>query len=515
MGLLGLHWPQANEDELVKLADELKSLVLTIDSTQLAADKAMKKVAEVCHGTAADRMAGVWADISKYSGMIVEACETTSTALHAAAVVIEVCKGETLTQLTTIQAELDAASSSGGWGIPAIIAAGKAIVSRILDEAVNKLAAALTKPLADLADAAVRTVTGGAPAQSNGQGFGVDLAQITSCALELRRHADDVDSKGSSFRRIVESLDLGQPGDMFGKLAVAAGEQIAKIVGMQVLNRVLGSFRGTADRMDLMVKNLTDNEDSNTREMNGGFAWQTPGGPSLLQLSSLTGGSGAGATGGGIRDAGLSAFDGLRPHLGGGVGGAGAGGFLGGFETSLNSLGFGLSGRGRQPGAPTNLAGGQSDELTGQSRTEQSRLETGTGRTGTSLGPQLGLPVGLGRVLSSRSSEQQSSSRNGGANGVSNMTATQDGGTGTHPGIGPTPGMMTTPVAMGHGGGGSTLRGQGVSEQIRMTSMAQQRNQSRRRDENRRGAAEGVVDGTEEEREQADSYEESGGAWRE
>jgi len=451
--LLGLKWPQANEDELVKLADQLQKLATTIDSTQMAADKALTRLGEVYHGASADKLAELWGSISKYSGMVVEACGTTANALNAAALVIEVCKGETLAQLITTQAELAAASSTGPWSTAAVIRIAKEIVSRILEEAVAKLGKALAQPVSDLAETAVKKVTGSAVARSNGQGFGVDLAQLASCALELRRHADDMDTQGTSFRRIVDGLDVGNPGDMFGKLAVAAAEQIAKSIGVEVLKRVLGSFRDTADRMDLVGRNLTENEDSHTREMNGGIAWQTPTGPGSLQLA---GGAGGPAPGGRL-DVGLAAFEGLRPKIGAG-GTAGAGG-LAGFESGLNVLG-GI--RGPRAGLPA-----------------ETQREGASDHAAAAPRQQLGLPGGLGRVSTTPGNGRVVSRTNLEADG--GHAGAEQSGVARQP-ISQTPGMLG-PVQLGHGAAGSTPRSQGAGGQSRAGAVAQQRSDHRTRRE--------------------------------
>ncbi|WP_354637790.1 hypothetical protein [Kitasatospora camelliae] len=342
LDLLGLKWPQANEDELIELANQLKKLASQIDSTQMAADKALGKLAEVYHGAAADKLAEVWRDISKYAEIITEALETAAKALTAAAVVIEVCKGQAITQLVSIQAQLAAATGTGGWSTGAVIRLGKEILGKLLDEAVGRLAKELAEPIAHLAEKAVAKVTGGSSVVSVGQGFGVDLGQMAACAVDLRRHADDLDAHGSGFRRVIEGLDVGKPGDAFGKLAIAAAKEIARAVGVEVLNRILSSFRGTADRMDQVVRNMSENEDAHTQQMNGGYL----GGLSLFHPggTKLAGGVPGGPFGGG-RDVGLTAFDGLRPHLGG-SGGAGShaaasglAGGAGGFGGAAGSLG--------------------------------------------------------------------------------------------------------------------------------------------------------------------------------
>ncbi|MFG2824407.1 hypothetical protein ACGFX4_33885 [Kitasatospora sp. NPDC048365] len=453
LNLLGIKWPQANEDELIKLADQLKKLATQIDSTQMAADKAITTLGEYYHGDAADKLAEVWSGISKFSGIIVDACETASKVLQGAALVIEVCKGQCIVQLVNIQAQLAASSATFGLSTGAIIALGREIISRILDEAVSRLAKMIAEPVADLAEKAVKEVLGTPPGKSNGQSFGIDLARMTATAVELRRHGDDIDSHGSSFRKIVDSLDIGNPSEMFGKIAVEAAEQIARAVGVEIINRLLNHFRDTAGKMDTIVRNLSDHEDSQ-RHAIGALGSQQASPLSPLQLA---GGAGGALGGGHSGDAGLSAFDSLRPHLAGGgsggVGGHGGSGtsVLGGINLSphLGGHGGGSGGGGGGTDGPDRVAGALPHQGQGL------RLGAGTGRRGGGGGTQTDLEAGTGGP--------HGSSAGGGTNGVVGAGANGSGsgngsGNGARGMAAPPPGMMGGhygPVGGGSSGNGN------------------------------------------------------------
>ncbi|MER5642438.1 hypothetical protein ABT095_36555 [Kitasatospora sp. NPDC002227] len=279
LGLLGVEWPDVNEDELNRFADELRKLASAIDSTQMAADKAVSKLGEVYHGASADQLTQAWGAVSKFSGLVVEACGITANALSAAALVVEMCKGGAIAQLTVTSGSLATAAVTAPWTTPAILAAGKQIVSQVLESAVTEIGHALAQPIGDLVETAAKTVLGslgGGSAGSVGQGFGVDLGQLASCALELRGHADDVDSSGSAFKQIFDTMDIGQPNEIIGKVVTEAAEQIATTVGTEVVKRLLSSLHGTADGMDQVGKNLAANEDSHTQMMSKLLAEPSP-----------------------------------------------------------------------------------------------------------------------------------------------------------------------------------------------------------------------------------------------
>ncbi len=451
LNLLGEDWPQVNEDEVVRLADELGKLASAIDSVQMAADKALGTLKEVYHGASADRLAEVWGTVSKYSGMVVEACGVTSNALHAAALLIEGCKGATVVQLVATQGELAAASATAPWSTAGIVVVGKQILSTLLGDAVSALGQALAQPVGDLVDTVVKDLTGGGSGVSNSPGFGVDLSQLASCAQQLLSHAEDLDSHGTSFKGIVEGLDLGKPDEAFGKLVIAAAEQIATSIGEEVLKRLLGSFRGTADGMKQVAGNLTGNEDAHTQQLHGILSGQnSPSSPSPL---SLAGGVSSGTAGRTDRTD-LSTADG--PNLGldhADPGSARGGGELAGAVGLL--VGSGAT-KGGDPGplAPGGPAAPPVDSSPQRPPTgpvgpravfaqHGSDLPHPTGEPGFAAGHQGTEPGGLGR----QSVEQTP--------GVINQAPYGQAGGGRQPGQG--------------------AAGQGVAGQVREATSAQQR----------------------------------------
>ncbi|MDH6578542.1 hypothetical protein [Kitasatospora sp. MAP5-34] len=452
LGLLGLDWPQVNEDEVARLADELGKLASAIDSVQMDADKALGTLKEVYHGASADRLAELWGTVSKYSQFVVEACGATSTALHAAALVVEGCKGATATQLVATQGELAATSATGPWSSAAVIAAGKQIVSGVLEEAVSALGQALAQPVGDLVETVAKDVTGSGSGPSNSPGFGVDLSGLASCAQELRSHADDLDSHGASFRKTVEDLDVGQPGDMFGKLVIAAAEQIATSVGVEVLKRLLGSFRGTADGMDQVARNITGNEESHAQQMQSMLAGQnSPSSPGPLSLA----GGVSGVTSGSPHQAGLTTVDG--PHSG--LDHADVGAVRGGDFAGVAGL---LMGRGATAGgAPGLPAPGLTAAEAGHADLTPQRPPAG--------------PAGPRAVFAQHGSGQ--ALPGGDPWSAAGHHGTEPGGLGRAPAAQPPGALHSVPYGQAGGGGNP---GQGGTGQVR-EAAAQQRSALRSR----------------------------------
>ncbi|MFJ4679804.1 hypothetical protein [Kitasatospora sp. NPDC088783] len=462
IGLLGVRFPAANEDELNQLADQLDKFAGALDGAQMTADKALTLLHEVYQGESADKLSELWSTITKYSKVIVETCQTVSKVLRAAAVVVELAKTQSITQLFSIQAQLAAASSTGPWSAAAVLRMGREIMNQLLEAAVGKLAQTVTRPIEDMIEKAAQKIVPTPSNNSNGQGFSIDLAQLAQCAADLRRGADDIETHGTSFKRIVQSLKMGDSGDKFGKLVIEAAEKVLQTIAEDVLKRILASFRDTADKMDKMAGNLNENEDSNRTVLN---SLTSLAANPLSPNATATNGASAGASpalngprlGGG--DAGLAAFAGLMPKLGP-IGSGLSGGRSGG--SGLNTLGL------KEPLVSGGHGGGASG---GSGSGSGSGAGGGTGGTGGQGGgafvPRLSMPAGsLGnsgrgssgtRIETQKSGEGSGGSGSGSGSGSSPSTATNSVGRGVPPG-----GMMGM-AAMGHGGygpvGGSGIRG--------------------------------------------------------
>ncbi|MFD7733297.1 WXG100 family type VII secretion target [Kitasatospora phosalacinea] len=447
IGLLGVRFPGANEDELNQLADQLEKFAGALDSAQMTADKALAMLHEVYQGDSADRLSELWSTITKYSKKITEICHTVAKVLRAAAVVVELAKTQSITQLFSIQAQLAAASSTGPWSAAAVLRLGREIMNQLLEAAVGKLAQAITRPIEDMIVKAAEKVLPTPANNSNGQGFSIDLAQLAECAAGLRRDADDIETHGTNFKRIVQSLKMGESGDKFGKLVIEAAEKILQTIAEDVLKRILASFRDTAGKMDKLAGNLNENEDSNRTVLNSLTSLAAnPLSPNATPTGAASQLNGPRIGG----DAGLAAFASLMPKLG--PTGSRAGG--GGSRSGTSTLGL------KDPVLPGGSHGGGSGSGSGSG--------SGAGSTGGHGGVQgggfstrLAVPgSGSGSTRSSTRLETQTPTEgaagSGSAGGSSPSTTTNSVNRSVPPG-------MMGGMAMGHGGygpvGGSAGRG--------------------------------------------------------
>ncbi|MEV4559214.1 hypothetical protein AB0K51_19805 [Kitasatospora sp. NPDC049285] len=466
LGLLGVRFPGANEDELNHLADQLEKLAAALDSAQMTADKALTTLHQVYQGDSADKLSELWSTITKYSSVIVEACQTVAKVLRAAALVVEIAKTQSITQLFSIQAQLAAASSTGPWSAAAVLRIGREIMNRLLEEAVSRLGQTLMRPIDNLIDTAAQKIAPTPANNSTGHGFNIDLAQLATCAADIRRNADDIESHGNAFRNTVHGLKLGDSGDPFGKLVIAACEKILETIGQEVLNRILASFRDTAGKMDKMLKNLNENEDSTQLSLNSlGSTMANPFSPNALTAP----GGAHGGTGGGSHDAGLASFAALMPKLGP-VGGQLTGSHGGQGTDTLGLKDPKLSGAGGSGGGHTGGSGGGGVSAPG-----------GGEHVNTALGPRLSMPTALGSSRGGGSTGRPHTDLETEAHTSGSPSGSGGSGSGGPGGRQAQAGGMVGPMPMGgamggmHGGGGGG-GGHAGSGAVRNAAAAQRNN---------------------------------------
>ncbi|MFD8597334.1 hypothetical protein ACFV1L_20255 [Kitasatospora sp. NPDC059646] len=455
--MLGVRFPGANEDELNRLADQLDKFSSALDSAQMTADKALTMLHAVYKGASADRLSELWSTITKYSKVIVEVCQTMAKVLRAAAVVVEAAKTGSIVQLFSIQASLAAASSTGPWSTAAVLRLGRELMKQLLNQAVSRLAQTLLKPIEDMLVKAAQEIVPTPSNSSNGQGFDIDLAQLATCAADLRRGADDIESHGMDFRRIASGLKVGESGDPFGNLAIQIAEKILQTIVEDVLKRIVGSFRDTAGKMDKLAGNLNENEDSNRMTLNG--IASTVSNPYSPNLPTGTGLNSVGPTGSGrSADAGLGAFAALMPKLGPVGSGSSRGGSGG---NGINTLGL----KSPNLGAIGGSGGGHGGGGGGGGGSESG----GSGGVGGGAGfaTRLAVPGGSGskngsmRLGTSLEGDHGGGgSASGGGGGGGGGTGTSTAGVGARPMGGGMMGMGGMHMAGGYGPvGGSGIRG--------------------------------------------------------
>jgi hypothetical protein len=147
LGLLGLDWPNADEDRFRAAASAYRQTATEVDHARTRGDLATQGLVAGNRGAHVDALAAHWSRVSEdHLGRLVELLHGTADALDGLAVVVEGAKAAVVVQLGVLAGELAAAAASSivtfGLSDAAALAATqltRVAVSDILREAEHQL----------------------------------------------------------------------------------------------------------------------------------------------------------------------------------------------------------------------------------------------------------------------------------------------------------------------------------------------------------------------------------------
>ncbi|MGW6917977.1 WXG100-like domain-containing protein [Kitasatospora sp. NPDC054939] len=220
MDLLGLPWPDVDEDKVREYAGHVKSFAGNIDRTHAAATATLRQMAQAYQADSYNKLAARWTKMSnEHMTEIVTALNASAIALDAAADAIVATKLAVIAQLGILAAELVAGTiatiataGAAAAAEAALVAATRKIVSRAIKEAqemiIGVLIAKAVEPLQETVEKAVKGLvfegvkraTGGAvTAGPAGTGFSINPQQLALLADRLKAHADEVRGHAKAF----------------------------------------------------------------------------------------------------------------------------------------------------------------------------------------------------------------------------------------------------------------------------------------------------------------------------
>ncbi|GAA0667168.1 hypothetical protein GCM10010193_18450 [Kitasatospora atroaurantiaca] len=113
MDLLGLNWPQVNEDKVREFADHVRKFATNIDSTHETATATIRQMAEHYQADSYQQLVERWTKMSNdHMSEIVQICGTVATLLDVAADAIVAAKLAVITELGIMAAEFIAAQAA-------------------------------------------------------------------------------------------------------------------------------------------------------------------------------------------------------------------------------------------------------------------------------------------------------------------------------------------------------------------------------------------------------------------
>ncbi|MFF2618310.1 hypothetical protein [Kitasatospora sp. NPDC058046] len=230
--LLGVPWPQVNEDKVREYAGHVRGFATNIDHTHAAATATLREMAQHYQAQSYNQLVARWSKMTQdHLHELVAVCNASATALDVAADAIVAMKGAVIVELGVLAAEAvgGTIASVATLGVASVaeaaaIAATRKIVNQLIKEAEEEVVAVLiTKamdPLQKQVEKAVKglvfegvkkALAGAGPGAAGnvGTGFRVDPAKLLATAEKLKKHADDVRGHARTFTTATAAVSFG------------------------------------------------------------------------------------------------------------------------------------------------------------------------------------------------------------------------------------------------------------------------------------------------------------------
>ncbi len=224
LNLIGIDWPQVNEDQVRELATHVRDFASGVQGTHQDATDTVSAMSQSYQGSSYEALVQRWADLSsQHLTELLEACDVLATALDVAADFIVAQKGVAIAELVVMAAafvaDQIAAVATLGLAEAALIAVEAAgrklcqvledqltqyLADKVINAAITPLLGSIEKAVAGFtfqaADAAV-----GATA-SVGASFMMQPDALRQQAGQLLTHADTMNQHAQTFTSQVSAL---------------------------------------------------------------------------------------------------------------------------------------------------------------------------------------------------------------------------------------------------------------------------------------------------------------------
>lgn len=170
LNLVGIPWPDIDEDELHNWATQVRTYADNTSDTHDAAHAKVKSLASTSQGDAYDALSAGWETASNtHMKQLVSGCHSFADALDAAAVVVVAVKGTIIAALAAMAAQIAAAQAAapltGGTStaaIPAIVQGTQTTVqgqlNALAQQVIGQLLEAVATPLENTIASAVENM---------------------------------------------------------------------------------------------------------------------------------------------------------------------------------------------------------------------------------------------------------------------------------------------------------------------------------------------------------------------
>lgn len=222
LNVIGIDWPYLNEDAIRQFASMVREFGQAVQQTHDDATQAISDIAQAYQGASTERMQSGWSKLSaQHVTEIVVGTGILADALEVGADFVVAQKIEAAIELAVMAATFvaDQAAAVATLGlaeaaVPAIIAAGKALVEtlkqQIIQEIVGKVIEAAAKPLFAKVEAALSGLDWSQSGAEGGSssGFSLDAEAAKAHVAVLRGHAETMKGHAQTLRTNLSGLSF-------------------------------------------------------------------------------------------------------------------------------------------------------------------------------------------------------------------------------------------------------------------------------------------------------------------
>jgi uncharacterized protein YukE len=228
LSVIGINWPQVNEDKVRELATHVRDFATSVDDTHQQSTATVSAMAEHYQGASYDALVSSWAHLSSsHMTELVNACHTVADALDAAADVIVTMKmatiGELIALAATFVADQAAAVATLGLAEAAVGLIVEAadlavnyleqqlvqyVIGQVIEAAIEPLVQVVAKATNGLAFEAMAGVLGVDGKAGPGDSFMIDPAALEGHAETMRGHAEAVSGHARALGGKLAAVDF-------------------------------------------------------------------------------------------------------------------------------------------------------------------------------------------------------------------------------------------------------------------------------------------------------------------
>ncbi|MFH8380095.1 hypothetical protein ACH4E7_04020 [Kitasatospora sp. NPDC018058] len=169
MSLMGLNWPDIDEDELREWGQHVREFGKGMAKSHGDTDTLLKNLGGAYEGAGYEALITRWGQASEgHMTVLIDCCEVLATGLEVAADAVIVAKGAVIAQLVATAAEIAAAAAAAVATLglsaaaeAAIVEVGKRIVNAIVQEIESVIIAELVSTAIDPFHAAIQEAVSG------------------------------------------------------------------------------------------------------------------------------------------------------------------------------------------------------------------------------------------------------------------------------------------------------------------------------------------------------------------